>query len=123
MFVKLEDTAVRSHKVAYPYTYAGQSELWREWNVDLKEFSDNSVDLANIKKVTIGIGDGTQSEQPLDGSRDTVYFDEIRLCPARCFNVDELDLSGDVNGDCMIDFMDFALMAAGWLNDGLSIGP
>jgi hypothetical protein len=32
-------------------------------------------------------------------------------------------LSGDINGDCMIDLTDFAAMADGWLNAGLSVLP
>jgi hypothetical protein len=34
-----------------------------------------------------------------------------------------LDLRGDVNGDCQIDLEDLAGMAAGWLNDGMSVTP
>jgi hypothetical protein len=34
-----------------------------------------------------------------------------------------VDLSGDVNGDCRIDFKDIAIMADGWLNNGLAAAP
>jgi hypothetical protein len=52
-----------------------------------------------------------------------VYIDDLRLCPARCFNVDQLNLSGDINGDCVVDLKDLAIMGEGWLNSGLSAAP
>ena len=130
MYLKLEDSAGHSQKVEHPYTHACEAERWEEWRVALSEFSDNGVDVSSIKKLTIGSGNGTKSAQPEEQDPDTgepdrdfVFIDDIRLCPAGCLNVDQLDLRGDVNGDCKIDFIDFALMADGWLNDGLSAAP
>jgi len=44
-----------------------------------------------------------------------LYIDSIRICPAQC----QEDLPGDLNGNCVVDFSDFALMASDWLNSGL----
>jgi hypothetical protein len=120
MHIKLEDSAAKTSKVAHPYKYAVESDVWRQWDVPLSLFKD--VNLAAIKKITIGIGDGTKSGQALE-DRDIVYIDHITLCPAGCFNVDQVDLRGDINGDCVVDLADFAAMADGWLNDGLSAVP
>jgi hypothetical protein len=30
----------------------------------------------------------------------------------------QIIIAGDINGDCKVDFNDFALMAAHWLEDG-----
>jgi len=122
MYLKLEDAAGRSGKVQHPYTYACQSESWRDWTVALADFSTGGVDLAHVKKLTIGLGSGTNSGQA-DKDRDTVYIDNVRLCPAQCYNVDQLDLRGDVNGDCRIDLKDLAIMGDGWLNNGVSAAP
>jgi hypothetical protein len=122
MYVKLEDAAGHSWKVEHPLTHAVESEQWHEWTVALEQFSDNAVDLSHIKKITIGFGDGTNSGQ-VDLDKDIVFIDDISLYPARCFNVDMVDLSGDVNGDCRIDFKDIAIMAEGWLNIGLAAAP
>jgi hypothetical protein len=108
--------------VVHPYKYAVESNIYREWTVDLKEFSNAGVNLAIVKKLTIGTGDGTNSGQTSTDS-DTIYVDDVRLCPPRCFNSQQLDLRGDVNGDCQIDLEDIAVMAAGWLNNGLSVTP
>ena len=122
IYVKLEDAAGHSWKVEHPLTHAVESEQWNEWTVALEQFSDNAVDLSHIKKITLGFGSGTNSGQ-VDLDSDIVFIDEISLCPARCFNVGMVDLSGDVNGDCRIDFKDIAIMADGWLQDGLSATP
>jgi len=124
MYLKLEDSAGHAWKVEHPYTYACEAEQWHQWSVALEQFSDGGVDLGSVKKVSVGVGNGTQSAQSeADQDRDHVYIDQIRLCPARCFNTEQLDLRGDVNGDCRIDLKDFAIMADGWLNDGLSAAP
>ncbi len=120
LYVQLEDALGHKFAAPHPFTHAGQSESWNEWNIELSDFS--GVNLAQVKKITIGVGDGTNSGQPGD-DRDSIYIDEIRVCPPRCFNTAGLDLRGDVDGNCRIDFNDFADMAAGWLNDGLSVVP
>jgi hypothetical protein len=122
MYIRLEDSTGKTGTVTHPYTYAVQSEPWHQWDVALEAFTTGELNLASIKKITIGIGDGTPSGQTGD-VRDVVYIDDIRLCPARCFNTGGLDLSGDANADCVVDFKDLAVMGDGWLNDGLSVLP
>ncbi len=81
MYLTLEDAAGQSFKVEHPYTHACQSDTWRQWIIALVQFSDNGVDLTSVKKITIGLGDGTASAQ--DGEdRDHIYIDQIILSPA-----------------------------------------
>ena len=75
------------------------------------------VDLSAVRSLTVGLGNGTNSGQA-DGDRDTIYIDAIRLCPAQCVNGGDVDLRADLNGDCIVDFHDLAMTAAGWLNAG-----
>jgi len=123
MYLKLEDAAGQSFKVEHPYTHACQSDSWREWTVALGQFSDADVDLGSVKKIAIGFGNGTTSSGQEGEDKDAVFIDQIMLCPARCFNVEQLDLRGDVNGDCRVDIDDFVIMIENWLNDGLSAVP
>ena len=120
MYVKLEDTFGTSYKVVHPYKSAVESESWYEWTIDLKDFS--GVKLANIKKITIGVGDGSNSGQS-GVTVDMIYIDDITLCPCRCFNPEKLDLRGDLDGNCKVNLEDLAVMANGWLNDGMSVTP
>jgi hypothetical protein len=124
MRVRLEDASGKSAAVAHPYTYAVESDTWTQWDIALEQFSSAGVNLAAVKKIAIGFGNGTNSGQDLASKdRDVVYIDDLRLCPARCFNVDQLNLSGDINGDCVVDLKDLAIMGEGWLNSGLSAAP
>ncbi len=87
MYLTLEDAAGQSFKAEHPYTYACQSDSWRQWTVLLEQFSTGGVDLSNIKKLTIGFGDGTISDQ-VGEDIDHVYIDEISLCPAGSYNIE-----------------------------------
>jgi len=85
MYLTLEDTAGQSFRVEHPYTYACQSDSWRQWTIALGLFSDGDVDLTSVKKITIGLGDGTNSGQGGE-DRDHIYIDQIVLCPAESSN-------------------------------------
>ena len=87
MYLKLEDAAGQSFKAEHPYTYACQSDIWRQWTVALEQFSSGGVDLSNIKKLTIGFGDGTISAQEGEDI-DHIYIDQIMLCPAGSYSIE-----------------------------------
>jgi hypothetical protein len=81
MYLTLEDALGQSSTVPHPYTHACQSDSWRRWAVALSLFSNGGVDLTSVKKITIGLGDGTNSGQA-DGDEDHIEIDQIELCPA-----------------------------------------
>jgi hypothetical protein len=80
MYLTLEDAAGQSFRVE-TFPHACQSDSWRQWTVALGLFGDGGVDLTSIKKITIGLGDGTISAQGGD-DRDHIYIDQIILHPA-----------------------------------------
>jgi hypothetical protein len=88
---------------------------WHEWNIDLKNFA--GVNLSNVTEMSIGFersGGG--------GGSGLVYFDDIRLHPARC--VAEVRQPGaDLNDDCVVDFLDLQIIANRWLSSGLLVTP
>jgi len=118
MYLKLEDAAGNSFKAEHPYTHACQSDLWQEWTAALGQFSDGGVDLGSVKKITIGVGNGTTSSGQEGDDRDHIYIDQIMLCPAKCLNVEQVDLRGDINGDCKVDIEDLMILMDNWLNEG-----
>jgi hypothetical protein len=107
LYVALEDTDVNRTEIEHPDPDL-QNETWRVWRIDLQDFT--GVTLANVKKITVGIGDGVSP-----AGYGYAYFDDIRLYPARCISAPARDL----NNDCVIDFRDFALLADGWLETGM----
>jgi hypothetical protein len=45
---------------------------WTEWNIDLQDFADQGVNLANVNSITLGLSSVT-------GGTGIIYFDDIRL--------------------------------------------
>jgi hypothetical protein len=82
LYVRLEDAAGQSLQVEHQFTYACQSEIWRQWDVALAQFGAAGVDLTNVTKITVGMGSGSPSEQSLNDDKDTIFIGEISLCPA-----------------------------------------
>jgi hypothetical protein len=76
LYVRVEDAAGQKVTVPHPFNYAVQSEPWRSWDIALADFA--GVDLAAVKKLTIGTGSGVDSGQP-SGDEDTLYIDNICL--------------------------------------------
>ena len=54
---------------------ASQLSIWTVWNIDLQTFAAQGVDLTNVDRIAIGLGD---KDNPQGGS-GMVYFDDIRL--------------------------------------------
>lgn len=81
MYLTLEDSTGQSFRVENPFLFACQSDSWRQWTIALGLFSDGGVDLTSVKKITIGLGDGTSSGQNGE-DRDHIYIDQIILHPA-----------------------------------------
>jgi len=82
-----------------------KSTGWHQMNFDLKNFG---IDLGNVTKLIIGIVPETQTSLQ-------VYLDDIRLYPTRVLG----QMSLDFNGDNCIDFRDYAIFAAHWLDTNM----
>jgi hypothetical protein len=90
---------------------------WTQWNIDLKDFSDQGVDLTDVNSIGIGFGD---RDNPQAGGSGKMHFDDIRLYQPRCV-LEKLTLSqGDFTGDCVVDFRDLEIMANDWLDGALT---
>jgi len=109
MYVALTDSSNRTAKVTYPDSneLAQGWKEFQEWNIDLQEFvDDNSVNLSNISRITLGFGDKTA------GGTGTVHFDNIKLHPPRCVLTKAFDQgSFDSDEDCLVDYADLDLLA------------
>jgi hypothetical protein len=84
---------------------------WHQWIISLKKFADNNdVQLDNVTRITIGFGDNV-----VPYGNGIVFFDDIRLYTRRCIGPGPI---GDLSGDCVVNFRDFAILANEWLDTG-----
>ena len=90
---------------------AVKMNTWQEWNIDLKEFADQGVDLTNVSRIAVGFGNRTN---PQPGGSGNMYLDDIRLYASRCIP-SIVKPAGDLNNDCVVDYLDLDLMADNWL--------
>jgi len=72
LYVALNGSAVVNHD----NPNAAQIEEWTEWNIDLKAFAGQGVNLANVDTLALGLGN---KKAPRVGGSGTMYFDDIRL--------------------------------------------
>ena len=93
-----------------------KKETWQEWNIALSKFDACDVNLANVDKFYIGLGD--RVAKPGGGGPGTVYFDDIELHLSRCVPSEIRD-KGNFDNDCAIGYDDLSAIGADWLaNEG-----
>ena len=72
MFVALNGTAV----VYHADVAVTQMAKWTEWTIDLQEFANQGVNLANVNTITVGFG---TKDSPAAGGPGKMLFDDFRL--------------------------------------------
>jgi hypothetical protein len=112
MYVAISSGNGKTGVVYHEDPNATLSSTWTEWNIDLKDFSTQGVNLADVTKMFIGFGD---RNNPKSGGNGTVYLDDIRLYPSRCVLDKRTGLEADFTDDCLVDTADLEIMAADWL--------
>ena len=60
--------------VTHPDPSATLLSAWQEWRIPLSEFTAAGVKMANVKKLTIGVGSRTS---PTPGGGGILYIDDI----------------------------------------------
>jgi len=125
MWVELTDGAGGKATVTYG-TYDGENPTdindpsWRQWNIDLQDFDDGGVNLANVSSMAIGFGNPIATTP---GGSGTVFFDDIRLYAPRCvlgrrdadFALVDYAPEGDPGGDCVVNYKELEVMTRDWL--------
>ncbi|ARN56252.1 LamG-like jellyroll fold domain-containing protein [Sedimentisphaera salicampi] len=114
------------HHLVITYDSSQRAEIWL--NSELEAANDNYV-MGTKSDATFWIGRNDSTAEWFDGAIDDfkvfnyalsdtdiydLYYDETG--DRRC--LEELRPEVDLNGDCVVDFVDFSLLAEEWLNDG-----
>jgi hypothetical protein len=74
--VKIQDAAGASAVVRYDDLDVARLDSWWQWNIDLVGLREAGVNVAAIRKIAIGVGDGL-TLQP--GNKGTLHLDDVRL--------------------------------------------
>ncbi len=115
IYAYIEDGS-NGYYVHHPDPNAAKAGQWKLWRIDLKDFTDQGLDLSNITKLAVGIGDRSGGGT---GIFADVYFDNIRIYVPVC--VPEIRKPvADVNNyrqlsDCAVDNTDLGLLSRDWL--------
>jgi len=125
MYVVLEDSNCDGGIVYYPdannpveaYASATQIGTWTEWRIDLNDFNDQGVDLADVNKIYIGFGNKSSPT----GS-GIMYIDDIRLYLAE-FYEPECPWDEDLVRDGVIDYNDLGQALRNWLMKDRNVTP
>jgi len=111
MYVVVEDSNGSDAVAYHDDANAALAETWTEWNIDLEEFSNQNVDLTDVNKLSIGLGD---RDDPKAGGLGTMYFDDVRLYRLIC-DYPPGQQNADFSGNCVLDYADVEIMANEWL--------
>ncbi|MCU0918473.1 MAG: discoidin domain-containing protein [Planctomycetes bacterium] len=72
LYVVVEDSAGKVKAVMHPDPAAVQTIDWQKWMIPLSDLT--GVNLASVKKLTIGVGD---KSKPTAGGKGVIYVDDI----------------------------------------------
>jgi hypothetical protein len=112
LYAALSDGTVTA-VVAHDDVDAATLTDWQEWNIELSKFSDQGLNLSNVRKVYVGLGDRSS---PVQGGSGALYIDDIRACPPRCVaSIVKPQADIAIPYDCIVDEKDLRVLAADYL--------
>jgi hypothetical protein len=118
MYVAIANNNGTTGTVLYDDPNATLIYTWTEWNIDLKDFSDQGVNLTDVNSITIGIGDPSSS---LPGGSGKIYIDDIQLYQPRYIPDKFQPLVTDFTDDGTVDIKDLQIMFNDWLQSDYTI--
>jgi hypothetical protein len=117
MYIAVANSNGTAATVFYDDPEATLISNWTNWNVDLRDFSDQGVNLSDVDSITIGVGD---KNNPSSGAMGTVFIDDIGLYPPRYVPDKVQPLRADFTDDGIVDYRDLEIMMADWLAGDLT---
>jgi len=118
MYLTIANNNGTSATVKHEDTNASLISAWTQWNIDLKDFSDQGVDLTDVNSITIGFGDPVSS-QP--GGSGKMFIDDISLYQPRYVPDKVIPLKADFTGDGVVDSKDLQILINDWLQGDYTI--
>jgi|GEM_PF-830544 len=110
LYAIIEDNTGATAEIEYSGSGGVTSTQWFGWGIDLRQIS--GVDLTQVSRIHIGLGDPDGLPSSTSGK---IWVDDIGLCRGRCQPGG--GPSQDLDGDCLVNFLDHAVKAQGWTGD------
>jgi hypothetical protein len=76
IYVVIADSTNAPAAVLHDDPAATQTDIWTEWAIPLQSFAEQGVNLTDVDRISIGVGN---KDHPQPGGTGTMYFDDIRL--------------------------------------------
>jgi hypothetical protein len=76
LYVAISNSAGAPGIVAHDDPDAAKRTSWRQWRISLQAFADQGINLTNVDKMAIGVGNKGGAAT---GGTGTMYIDDIRL--------------------------------------------
>jgi parallel beta-helix repeat protein len=76
LYVAIEDSAGQIAVVQHPNADAVLATEWQKWNIPFADLTTQGVNVAEVKKMYIGVGN---RDNPQPGGIGRIYIDDIRL--------------------------------------------
>jgi len=112
MYVAVANSTGQPAVVYHDDPAAAQIDTWTEWHIDLKDFADQGINLADVASVAIGFGD---RNNPQPGGAGKMYFDDIRLYRPRYVPGLGTPIASDFDADGVVAESDLEILANNWL--------
>jgi hypothetical protein len=119
VYVTLKDSSNNTATITHDDPNIALVTAYQEWLIPTARFTflNPNLDLANIQKITLGVGGA--------GNRGTgtLYFDDIRLYGSRCMAGHPGPAADFTGGDCFVDHNDLNIMTNNWLISDYQVIP
>jgi len=77
LYVAVSNSTGEPAIVVYDDPAATQIGAWKKWEIPLKKFADQGINLTDVDRIAIGVG--TQGNMTIPGGSGKMFFDDIRL--------------------------------------------
>lgn len=118
MYVAIANKSGTTGTVYHENPNAAILNTWTEWNIDLKDFSNQGVNLTDVNSIAIGFGN---KNNPPPGGSGKVYFDDIRLYRPRYVPDKVTPLAADFNDDGIVNLADLQVVLGDWLDGDYTV--
>ena len=77
LYVAISNSTGATAMIVHDNPSAAQVDTWAEWIIPLQAFADQGINLSNVDRIAIGLGN--KGNMTIPGGSGKMFFDDIRL--------------------------------------------